>query len=101
MQTALNALKSPSVGWVTTTFCAANTAHPLTGTSEVLASTVPFESMGVDDAESDVEESDAVPEPPEPQAARTGRASPAVAAVVVKRRRETECPVVGSFIFPP
>ena len=36
VHTALNALKSPSVGWVTTTLSAAKILPPPTGTSEVL-----------------------------------------------------------------
>ena len=42
VQVALNALKSPSVGWVTTTFSASNTAQPPTGMSDVLASAAPL-----------------------------------------------------------
>ena len=38
VQTAENALKSPSVGWVTTTLASALTTQPPTGTSEVVAS---------------------------------------------------------------
>src|ERR1700722_10782320 len=38
VQTALNALNSPAVGWVTTTFSAENTFPPPTGISLVLAS---------------------------------------------------------------
>ena len=41
VHTAVNALKSPSVGWVTTTFAPPTTKHPPTGTSEVLASLSP------------------------------------------------------------
>src|SRR6202161_4473291 len=37
VQTALNALNSPAVGWVTTTFSAENTFPPPTGISLVLA----------------------------------------------------------------
>src|SRR5689334_12334137 len=41
VQTAVNALKSPSVGWVSTILEAATTKHPPTGTSEVLARAAP------------------------------------------------------------
>src|SRR5690242_6356564 len=37
VQTALKALKSPSVGWVTTTFSPGKILPPPTGTSEVVA----------------------------------------------------------------
>src|ERR671929_459482 len=43
----LNALMSPAVGWVSTTFCAATTMPPPTGTSETAASSLPPALDGV------------------------------------------------------
>src|ERR1700733_637648 len=49
VQTALNALNSPAVGWVTTTFWAENTFPPPTGISLVLASAaLPLLAAGPD-----------------------------------------------------
>ena len=81
VQVALNALKSPSVGWVTTTFSASNTAQPPTGMSDVLASAAPpaaappsLLELDGDELGSDDDESLAVPVSSDPQAARTGSA---------------------------
>ena len=46
MQTAVNALNSPSVGWVMTIFCSGRISPPPTGTSEVAASSVPASGVG-------------------------------------------------------
>jgi hypothetical protein len=98
VQTAENALKSPSVGWVTTTLADATTKHPPTGTSATLARAEP-PALGVSvpsalgeegdsslgDGEVD-EEASVDGSSPELQAASTGTPT-AIAADPVRARR--------------
>src|SRR6478735_4664461 len=91
VQIALKALKSPWVGWVTTTFSLVKIFPPPTGISEVLAigplEVVPPEPPAL---------SELPPaEPPEPHAASRGTPTPSPTNPPITARREASPPRVG------
>ena len=97
MHTAENALKSPSVGWVTTTLASALTKQPPTGTEDVVASAAAALGVSVpsvlgDEGDASLGDGDGEEDgsvavgSSEPQAARTGTPT-AMAAVPVRARR--------------
>src|SRR5690349_10429320 len=88
VQTALNALNSPSAGWVTTIFSLGKILPPPTGMSDVLAIASPEPVLPVSppvEPESAGSDEDPLSDPA-PQAARTAPAPTAAAPPITARR---------------